>query len=521
MDGTITLEALEHRLSFFYELQATQSMDQLAFPSLTPSHIPFPTNASSTQSSPTSPTIALPAYHPPCANICPNCKKASHSINFCISPGGKMEGLTMSDAIAQQRAVRDNTCSRPLSSSSSNTNNPFLKIDNDGSVWISSIKYQPVPEPPRASIAEVNVEAAMTAADQGEYLDWASNNNDPSWGNNKSLDTATFLLAASDSSPSAQKDPPLYLDSGASTHISCVRSDFSEFALIEPRTITGVGNSAVSAIGMGTIEILLPESSARLVLCNALYAPNTGVRLISISQLDDSGHRLSFANSICTMFDWASGRKLAECTCNSSHLYVFPGSIHSPSIPSIPSTSPCIALPSLITTPDLETWHRRLGHTNFRTVLDMVCGELATGMQANLTHAPQACDTCIRGKQTHHPVLKLCEGKRADRCLGRVFVDLTGPQTVSARSGCSYIMNIIDDYSGYHWTHLLKTKAEASSKLCEWLMAAETQSGEKLCYLVTDNGELCSNEMAQWCAECGITHQFTALHTSAQNGCVE
>ena len=58
MDGTITLESLECRLSFFYELQATQSMDQLAFPSLVPSHVPFPASTSSTQSSPSSPTIA-------------------------------------------------------------------------------------------------------------------------------------------------------------------------------------------------------------------------------------------------------------------------------------------------------------------------------------------------------------------------------------------------------------------------------------------------------------------------------
>ena len=192
-----------------------------------------------------------------------------------------MEGLTMSDAIAQQRAIWDDTHSRPLSSFS--LNNPFLKINNDSLVWISSVKYQPAPEPLKASIAEVNVKAAMTATDQGEYLDWASNNNDTSWGNNESFDTATFLLAASDSSPSNQKSLPLYLDSGASTNISCVCSDFSKFAHIEPCTITGVGNSVVSAIGMGTIEISLPESSVCLVLCNTLYAPGASVCLISIS----------------------------------------------------------------------------------------------------------------------------------------------------------------------------------------------------------------------------------------------
>ena len=146
--------------------------------------------------------------------------------------------------------------------------------------------------------------------------------------------------------------------------------------------------------------------------------------------------------------------------------------------------------------PQLETWHRRLGHANFWTVLDMARNNLITGMQVNLNLVLQACDVCICGKQTHHLVPKSHERNRADRCLGHIFVDLSGPQTISACSGCSYIMNIINNYLGYHWTRLLKTKAEASSKLHEWLLVAETQSGEKLSYLVTDNGKLCLNEMA-------------------------
>ena len=44
---------------------------------------------------------------------------------------------------------------------------------------------------------------------------------------------------------------------------------------------------------------------------------------------------------------------------------------------------------------------------------------------------------------------------------------------------------------------------------------------EKLCYLVTDNGELCSNDMSHWCTERGITPQFTTPYTSAQNSHVE
>jgi hypothetical protein len=128
----------------------------------------------------------------------------------------------------------------------------------------------------------------------------------------------------------------------------------------------------------------------------------------------------------------------------------------------------------------------------------MVKNKTVAGTQVNLSLAPLACDACIRGKQTHHPVPKSHEGQKAVRRLGQIFVDLTGLQSVTACSGCLYIMNIINDFSGYHWTQLLKTKAEALCVLCKWLRAVEIQSGEKLCYLVTNNGELHSNEMARW-----------------------
>ena len=99
MDGTITLEALNSCLHLFYEVQATQNIEQLAFPTILPTLNQFslPPTASS---SPSSPTIALPASLPPHAHICPNCKKSGHSIEFCILPGGRMAGLSASEAVA-------------------------------------------------------------------------------------------------------------------------------------------------------------------------------------------------------------------------------------------------------------------------------------------------------------------------------------------------------------------------------------------------------------------------------------
>ena len=129
------------------------------------------------------------------------------------------------------------------------------------------------------------------------------------------------------------------------------------------------------------------ETSARLTLRNVLNAQKAGVRLISISRLDDSGYKLSFADGICTVLEHSSGRTLARCSRNSSNLYVLPGSIrsHSSSIPSFPFSFPCTAFPSLTAKPNLETWHRRHGID----ALDMRTSEPCWTWHAAMS--PQVC----------------------------------------------------------------------------------------------------------------------------------
>ena len=195
---------------------------------------------------------------------------------------------------------------------------------------------------------------------------------------------------------------------------------------ITPHQIMGVGNALVSATGIGTVEISLPGSDATLNLHDVLFTPCAGVRLVSISQLDESGYCLSFHSGNCMLSDRVSGAILANSPKDNSHLYMIPGScIHSmtssisPSLSSshsLPSSSSThTALPSLIANSNLEMWHRRLGHANFKTVLDMAQTGVVTGMPANLSLTPQACDSCIWGKQTHRPVPKVHEGRQEER----------------------------------------------------------------------------------------------------------
>ena len=171
--------------------------------------------------------------------------------------------------------------------------------------------------------------------------------------------------------------------------------------------------------------------------------------------------------------------------------------------------------------PNMETWHRRLGHCNNRTIIDMARDKVVKGMPIDLSTTPPKCDHCILGKQTRSPVPKVREGIKASTPLERVYIDLCGPMPVTSRSGRVYSMNVIDDYTGYVWSLPLKRKSDASTILRGWHRAMENQSGHKLKILVTDNGELVSKSMTEWCSDLGIDHQLTAPYTSAQNGRAE
>ena len=92
---------------------------------------------------------------------------------------------------------------------------------------------------------------------------------------------------------------------------------------------------------------------------------------------------------------------------------------------------------------------------------------------------------------------------------------------VVSKTGHHFSMNIIDDFSGYVWSLPLKAKSDAASTLITWHRAVENQMGQKLKILITDNGELISRSVHDWCSMHGIDHQLTAPYTSAQNGRVE
>jgi len=71
------------------------------------------------------------------------------------------------------------------------------------------------------------------------------------------------------------------------------------------------------------------------------------------------------------------------------------------------------------------------------------------------------CGHCMLGKQTKTLVPKLREGVRAKNKLEKIFSDITGPEDVATKNGDKYMLNMIDDCTGYTWIYMLKQKSDA------------------------------------------------------------
>jgi hypothetical protein len=82
-------------------------------------------------------------------------------------------------------------------------------------------------------------------------------------------------------------------------------------------------------------------------------------------------------------------------------------------------------------------------------------------------------------------------------------------------------MHVINDFSSYVWSLPLRSKGDVASVLQLWHKHVTMQTGLPLKVLVTNNGELVSKSMKEWCLSLGIDHIVTAPHTLAQNGHAE
>ena len=361
-----------------------------------------------------------------------------------------MAGKSVADARVKQR--EDAKSARGSASVSANTTASVAEAHFSA---LTSLSTSPI-----SSVIDARVLPSMTAADISEYEVSLSMDERPLYASvdwRKDCRTevafeATIPTALPSSTRYSCVDPnhPYLSDSCASIHISYEHTDFISLKPLQsPRVVRGLGGSSVSAVGIGTIKIKLSKGSY-LVLEPALFIPTSTVRLMSVALLAKAGFITTFDYPRAEIRNkWAGNAVVATGEVIPSHnVYKLNHLTITHHVSSVLPSEDRVFLSQSACIPTLNTWHRRLGHVNNQSILDMAKKGLANGMPIDLSNHLPVCQCCILGKQRRSVVPKVRQGPNSDRPFQKVYIDLCGPHLLSPSKN-QYSVDIIDDYSGY------------------------------------------------------------------------
>lgn len=297
--------------------------------------------------------------------LCSNCNCSCHLVSTCWHEGGGMAGKC--DEILAEKAKKHSMptsllLSRPSTSLSMKSGTChdsagcIFILDSEGfAVYLaSSNAADPSTSNPPGSLSDTTVLLAAFPdepfANFKAFLasteDFAATIN---W-NSRSIPGTSLVIAP--------VEQTFILDTSVTTHISFCCSDFAQMSAIPPRVVCGVGSSHISATGVGTINLHL-GSTTNLVLHHVLYIPDSHVWLISIPALCDDDAYIATFNSSSSSIRTQDSTLIATGSMTGHHaLYVLhckPVFVHHAHVAQCASS--------------LATWHRRLGHINYNSIV--------------------------------------------------------------------------------------------------------------------------------------------------------
>ncbi|GJX19271.1 putative ribonuclease H-like domain-containing protein [Tanacetum coccineum] len=232
--------------------------------------------------------------------------------------------------------------------------------------------------------------------------------------------------------------------------------------------------------------------------------------LFSVSQICDKKNKVLFTDTECLVL--SSDFKLLD---ESQVLMRVPrkDNIYSVDLKSVVPSRDLTCLIAKEIIDESNTWHRRLGHINLKTMNKLVKGNLVKGLPLKIFENYHSCVACQKGKQ-HKASYKTKLVNSISKPLHMLHMDLFGPTNVKSLMKKSYCLVVIDDFSRFSWVFFLATKDETSGFLKTFITEIENQLDHKVKVIRSDNGtEFKNNIMNQFCEMKGIKREFSVART--------
>ena len=172
----------------------------------------------------------------------------------------------------------------------------------------------------------------------------------------------------------------------------------------------------------------------------------------------------------------------------------------------------------------LITWHERLGHVNYQTLIKMAKTESTLGLNltGNLTKPTGLCRICELAKFHRQPSNPAKNTISTTRIGDLIHTDVWGPSPVTSIGGSKYFILFKDDFKGYLTVYFMTLNSEAPAlfRLYEAMVLNQTKNNIRT--LRSDGGgEYFGKEFKDYLSKKGIRHKSSAPYTLSQNGVSE
>jgi hypothetical protein len=299
-----------------------------------------------------------------------------------------------------------------------------------------------------------------------------------------------------------QKKRGWYVDSGCSKHMTSDRDKFLTLQKERDGSVSFGNDDSTKIIGKGTVRIGNKNEKAE----NVLLVEDMKHNILSVSQMCDQGHKVTFNSQKCEIRKEGSGKLVATAARTSSNIYV---------LNEIGNEKCCLGKED-----ESWLWHRRMGHMHFDNLVKVNKREAVREMLKITKPANTLCKHCQQGKKTKTRFKS--KEYSTTKPLEIVHTDLVGPTTKKGLKGERYFMLLVVDYTRMTAVFFLKKKSEAFENFKIYKEMVENEMDSRIKCLRSDNGgEFTSKEFMDYCNNHGIKRQFFIARTPQHNGVVE
>ncbi|GJS80427.1 putative ribonuclease H-like domain-containing protein [Tanacetum coccineum] len=301
------------------------------------------------------------------------------------------------------------------------------------------------------------------------------------------------------------------IDSGFSRHMIGNKCYLDEYEDYDGGLVSfGDGKGRIS--GKGKIK------TGTLDFEDVYFCKELKYNMFSVLQICDKKNNVLFTDTEC--FVLSSNFKLLD---ESQVLLRVPRkeNIYIVALKSVVPIGGLTCLIAEATIDESNTWHRKLGHINFKIMNKLVKGNLVKGLPLKIFENDHSCVACQKGKQ-HKASYKTKLVNSISKPLHMLHMDMFGPTNVKSLMKKSYCLVVTDDFSRFSWVFFLATKDKTSGILKTFITEIENQLDHKVKVIRSDNGtEFKNSIMNQFCEIKGIKREFSVARTPQQNGVAE